>query len=67
MWHASKQIYKNPSASVAKILSNAYEAVMKEDSVPCGMSAISGRTAIRHLFADLVSLRRLCDGVSEQL
>ncbi|GHJ87708.1 hypothetical protein NliqN6_4110 [Naganishia liquefaciens] len=36
MWHASKQSDKNPSASVAKILSNAYEAVIKEDGVPCG-------------------------------
>ncbi|KAJ9100214.1 hypothetical protein QFC20_005491 [Naganishia adeliensis] len=36
MWHAYKQSDRNPSASVQKVLSSAYEGVMKEDAVPCG-------------------------------
>lgn len=37
MWHAYKQSDRNPSASMQKILRSAYEGVMREDAVPCGM------------------------------
>ncbi|KAJ9102490.1 hypothetical protein QFC21_002890 [Naganishia friedmannii] len=36
MWHAYKQSERNPSASVLKLLTNAYDGVMKEGNVPCG-------------------------------
>ncbi|KAJ9121694.1 hypothetical protein QFC22_002314 [Naganishia vaughanmartiniae] len=36
MWHAYKQSERNPSASVLKLLTNAYDGVMKEENVPCG-------------------------------
>lgn len=40
MWHAYKQSDRNPSASMQKVLSSAYDGVMKEDAVPCGMSPV---------------------------
>jgi hypothetical protein len=61
MWHAYKQSDRNPSASMQKVLSSAYEGVMKEDAVPCGMSLSYAPGRI----ADPIKCR-LCHGLLEQ-